>query len=432
MPTKRWLAALAAAMVCGGCGKPAAPPDAAPKPAATTTLTFWHIMNYAGPREVIAAAVRRFEQANPDVGVRVETFENDAYKTKLAVEMAGGTPPDVFFTWGGGGLAELAAADRVVDLTPALEEGGWRDRVLPAALRLCTVNDRAYAVPLDLSCVVLWYNTELFARHNLTPPATLDELVAACARLKEQRVTPFALGNMQQWPGAFYFVYTALREGGTAVFFDAAARQPGIGFEAPAFVEAGRRLQQFAQAGFFPTGCNGIDDGQARTQFLSGKAAMYLMGTWLVARIKTETPDFLAKLDCLPFPAAPNGKGDPTTVVGGVNCAFAVSSGCRTPDKAIALLRFLTDEETVKGWCDAGRIPALRADEQTLAPLPAPTRKALDYLTASPVLQPYYDQFLPPRLAEMHKKTTQELLAGTLTPEQAAKRMEDCAREDGK
>jgi raffinose/stachyose/melibiose transport system substrate-binding protein len=431
--------ALIACVLGAGCGRPAGPAPgtaatatAAPQPGAATVLTFWHIMNYTGPREVIAAAVQRFEQANPGVTVRIETFDNDAYKTKLAVEMAGGTPPDVFFTWGGGGLAELAAAGRVVDLTPALAEHGWGERILPAALRLCTVNDRTYAVPLDLSCVVLWYNTALFAQHNLTPPATIEELLTLGARVKAAGMAPFALGNMQQWPGAFYFVYAALRQGGAQLFFDAAARRPGAGFDAPAFVEAGRLLRQFAQAGFFPTGCNGIDDNQARVQFLSGKAAMYLTGTWLVARIKTEAPDFLDQLHCLPFPAAPNGRGDPATVVGGVNCGFAVSAACRVPDTAVALLRVLTDAETVQAWCGAGRIPALQADESALAQLPAPTRKALDHLVASPALQPYYDQYLPPRLAEMHKKTTQELIAGTLTPEQAARRMEECAREDGK
>ena len=61
-----------------GCGKaPSGKEEAAAK-----TLTFWHIMNYSGPKEVLEGAVKRFEAAHPGVKVIVQTFENDAYSFK--------------------------------------------------------------------------------------------------------------------------------------------------------------------------------------------------------------------------------------------------------------------------------------------------------------------------------------------------------------
>lgn len=413
-----------AGMPLAGC-RPR-PPTAARAGTATdgtVELTLWHIMNYAGPREVIAEAVSRFEAAHPGTTVRVETFDNDPYKTKLAIEMASGTPPDVFFTWGGGGLAALVEAGRVVDLTAALEREGWRARFLDAAMSLCTVADRAYAVPLDLSAVLLWYNREFFAARDLAAPRTTAELLALCARFREDGITPLALGNMQEWPGAFYFIYLAARAGGVPLFLDAAAGTPGAHFDDPSFVEAGRLVQELVRARAFPVGFNGVDDAQARTQFLNGRAAMYLMGTWFVARILAENPEFMDKAGCAPFPALDGVRGDPATVVGGVNCAFAVSKASRHPEKAIELLRFLTAAPVAEAWCEIGRIPALRVDETALERLPAPTRAAFDRLMAAPALQPYYDQYLAPRLAEEHKKTTQELFGGSLTPEAAATRM---------
>ena len=394
-------------------------------------------MNYEGPREVIADAVRRFEAANPNVLVEVETFENDAYKQKLSIEAAGGELPDILFTWGGGGLAELARAGKVLDLTDALAAEGWRERFLEAPLDFCTVDDRVYAVPVDLACVPLWYNAELFARHELAPPRTFAELLQLCRELRAKNITPLALGNMKQWPGAFYFIYLATRTGGSELFFDAAARKPGAAFNDPAFVEAGEKLRQLVDANAFSTGFNGIDVGPARTQFLNEQAAMYLMGTWLVARALEESPEFPSKMKCIAFPAVEpfdrlrpgGGKGDATTVVGGVNCAFAVSRSCENSEKAAALLRFLTDEQVGEEWCRIGRIPALRVGDEALDELPVPTRAALDLLRAAKTIQPYYDQHLPPRLAEEHKKTTQEIFAGTLTPAEAADRMEKLAKE---
>lgn len=414
-----WIAAGLAGVLLTAC-KPAEKKE----PAATdgtVRLTFWHIMNYTGPREVLASAVQRFEQAHPGVRVEVQTFENDAYKTKLAVEESSGTPPDIFFTWGGGALSERARAGRVVPLSPYFSDNAWEKRFIGRALDLCRTDGKLYALPLDLSAVFLWADTRLFSRLALPLPQTFAELVALCPRLRQAGLEPLALGNMKQWPGAFYFCYLANRSGGTDLFHAALAGQAS--FAAPPFVEAGERLQQLIAAQAFPVGFNGLDDGAARTRFLQGEAALYLTGTWLTARVLEEKPDLLPTLTPLPFPALPNGQGDPGAVLGGINCGFAISASCRQPELAAKLLQALTDDDVVAEWCRIGRIPAVQTTPEQEALLPAATRQALHLLQQSTSLQPYYDQYLPPRLAVEHKKTTQNLFAGTMTPLAAAERM---------
>jgi raffinose/stachyose/melibiose transport system substrate-binding protein len=406
-----------AALFVAGCGKRAAQEEGSIK------LTFWHIMNYEGPQEVLEAAVKRFEAAHPGVTVEIQTFANDAYKQKLPVEMAANTPPDVFFTWGGGMLAEFARAGRVLKLDQALLQDGWRDRFIEQAMGICSTEDGTYAVPLDLSVVPLWYNRELLAEKGIAPPATFDELLAACELLNKEGVTPLALGNRNGWPGAFYYIYLANREGGTSLFLDAAAGKPNATFDDPAFVAAGQDLSRLIDAKAFPSGFNGLDDGAARTRFLSGEAGMYLMGTWLVPRVMSKAPEFMDKLACVPFPAVGGGKGDASTVVGGVNCGFAVSSNCEHPDLAVELLRYLTAPEVVDGWCEIGRIPALETTAEQVAKLPKPTREAHALLVKAASLQPYYDQYLSPRLGQEHMNTTQGIFSGTMTPKEAAERM---------
>jgi raffinose/stachyose/melibiose transport system substrate-binding protein len=189
------------------------------------TITLWHIMNYSGPKEVLAAAVERFEKAHPGVKVKVQTFSNDAYKTKLSLEMASGRVPDVFFTWGGGTLADYAKNNRVRDLTDDLAKDGFGDRFLKSPLSICSSGGRTYAVPLDLSCVPVWYNTEIFKTHDLQPPTTFAEFVKTCEVLRSKGITPIALGNKKQWPGSFYFAYLSNRIGGTETFLKAVSRQ---------------------------------------------------------------------------------------------------------------------------------------------------------------------------------------------------------------
>ena len=78
-------------------------------------------------------------------------------------------------------------------------------------------------------------------------------------------------------------------------------------------------------------------------------------------------------------------------------------------------------------WCSIGRLPALKTTPEQEKELPQITRQALQALREAASLQPYYDQYLSPRLAVEHKKTTQHLFSGTMTPQQAATSMAKAA-----
>ena len=45
-------------------------------------------------------------------------------------------------------------------------------------------------------------------------------------------------------------------------------------------------------------------------------------------------------------------------------------------------------------------------------------------------IQAFYDQFLPPAMGELHKDTVQALFGKTMTPQEAAQKMEAKAKED--
>jgi raffinose/stachyose/melibiose transport system substrate-binding protein len=393
-----------------------------------TTLKFWHIMNYSGPKEVLERAVKRFESNHPDVKVQIQTFENDSYKVKLANEMASGNSPDVFFTWGAGGqTSEYIRQGKVECLDNYSKENDWEGKFIDSALSICRLEGKLYCLPLDLSAVTLWCNKDLFESHGQSYPSTLDDLNRLVSVFRDKSITPLALGNMKKWPGAFYFCYLANRCGGTQLFLDAASGSASFADES--FILAGRYLRDLIDLNAFSIGFNGLEDDVARVSFVNGKSAMYLTGTWLVARVKDENPDFMASMVPVPFPSVPSGKGDLRTVLGGVNCGFAVSSQSAHKDLAVELLNALTDEQVIGEWCEIGRIPAVKTTPEQVAKLPKPTQLALKLLDNADTIQPYYDQFLPAKLGVQHANTTQNIFAGTMTPEEAAKAMAAAAEK---
>jgi len=415
------VAACAAALV--GCE----PRDRRGTSGGAKEISFWHIQTKSPTKDVTDAAVARFEAAHPGFAVKATAIQADPFKEKLALAMAAGEPPDVFFTWGGGVLAADARAGRVLDLSVRLCEGdvsGFNQ----AALEFCRVDGKLFALPADVGAVVFWYNKDIFREHGLSPPRTFNDLLRTCEKLKAAGVTPLALGNSDKWPGAFYFICLAMRLEGLEPFADALARRPGPGFEHPSFIEAGRLTRMLAEKGYFTRGFNGIDYMRARQLFFQGRAAMILMGIWILGNARKEAPPgFIEKMGCFAFPKVEGGKGDPSLVLGGVNAGYAISARCGYPDGAVALVRELTSLGAAREWATTGRIPAL-ATKLVEPMLPPETREVATILGKASGLQLYYDQALPPELGAVHKTTTQGILGGTKTPEEAARLMEEAAR----
>ena len=395
------------------------------------TITQWDLQTTTGAVKILGDAVARFEKANPGYKVEQSHIQNDAYKTKLKIAFGANQPPCVFSSWGGGPLNEYVKAGQVVDLTDYLAKAPeYHDRFAPAGFKSVTYNGKTYGVPAENTAMaVMFYNKELFAKFKLTPPKSWDELMNVVQVLKKNNIAPFALANKNKWPGSMYFVYLVDRIGGSDVFEKAAARAPGASFTDPVFVEAGKRLQELVKAGAFATGYNGLDYdvGGSRRLLYSGRAAMELMGTWEAATIRNENPGFYEKLDFFQFPTVPGGKGDAKAVVGTVgDNFFSVSSACKEPEAAFKLVQFLTDDISAQARLDDKRImpvKGLKTDDPFL-------KRVIDMVGEATNVQLWYDQELPPKLAEVHKDTVQALFGLSITPEEAAQQMEAAAKAE--
>lgn len=395
----------------------------------TKTVTLWHIQTKDAMTRAVAQAVGRFESAFPDVSVTNTPVANDAFKQKIKVAIHR-NPPDVFHTWGGGQLADFVHQG----LVAPIQEGPWSEDFLPAAAKLCTVDGKLYAAPADVSGVVMWANTELFQKHNVTVPRTVDELIDACRTFRRAGVTPIALGARKKWPAAFYFIYLAVRHGGIEPVEAVQRLEPGA-LEHEAFVKAGRDIRRLVEAGAFPEGFQVIGADEANTRFYEGKAAMILMGNWLVGyaddRDKALSGSgggepILPRMKAFAFPGAGHPEYD-TIVVGGVNAGYAVSAGAH--EAAPMLVEHLTDRQAALDWIATGRIPARTDLEFDKLDIPRQTRTVIGMLEQAPHLQGYFDQVLPGELRQKHVDTTFDLFVGKLTPEAAAAAMEATAEK---
>ncbi len=415
------------ALIIGGCapGGNSSSGEAKSKGKLTPdkqTLEFWYID--PGEKEVVyQEAVKRFEEKNPDVEVKMLRTANDAYKQKLVVAMSGGTPPDVFHSWGGGWLKEFVDQNQVLDVTSKTDKEHFNE----LALNNSTFEDKVYGLPLGISLDLIFYNKEIFNEYGLTAPETYKEWVEIIKTLKENDVIPIALANQTKWPGAYYLMNFASRIGGPELFNEAFARD-GRGFDDEAYIEAGKYIQELVEMEAFNHGFNGVpyDEGQGRQLLYSGQAAMMDMSVSLVNNTKTEAPDFEKKLDFFVFPTIDGGAGSLEDHGASTAPVWSVSAKSKNPDLATELIKELTSVETAQAYTHkTGSLSAINGVEPEDELISRIYKVAQD----ANYLQMPYDQTLPAELAELHKDTTQAIFGLTITPEEAAEQMEKMAKE---
>src|ERR1022692_3529884 len=82
---------------CGGS-------SSAPSSSGSThvTLTWWTNATTGDLKTVWSQAAVDFHKANPNVTIRVEPLQNEAFPTKIAAALNSNNPPDIYQQWGSG------------------------------------------------------------------------------------------------------------------------------------------------------------------------------------------------------------------------------------------------------------------------------------------------------------------------------------------
>jgi raffinose/stachyose/melibiose transport system substrate-binding protein len=392
----------------------------------STKIVWWHINTPEEQRAVWEQMANDFVAQNPNVSIEITVLENESFKAKLATTMQSGSPPDVFQSWGGGVLKQYGEAGLVQDLTSALGQEGWGATFSPGPLGLYTFDGKTYGVPWNAGMVGFWYNKALFEQAGITaPPATWAEFLETVKKLKEAGITPLALGGKDKWPGHFYWVYLATRLGGREAF-EAAYSREGSFADAP-FVQAGERLKELVDLQPFQVGFLGAGYGDHQVVMANGQAAMELMGQWAPGAngsVAEDPETYNANLGWFPFPAVEGGAGDPSDALGGGD-GFAV--GKNAPPEAIAFVRFLTSAENQRTLVKAGMAgtPAITAAADVIEN--SFLKEIFERAAQAKYYQLYYDQYLPPAVGQTVNDATQELFAGTASPEEVAGKIEESA-----
>ncbi|MDQ1643317.1 MAG: raffinose/stachyose/melibiose transport system substrate-binding protein, partial [Actinomycetota bacterium] len=195
--------ALAAGLLLAACGTPNSGGSSAKQQNLATPVkksgTLSILTKFADPKYApyFVDTAKAYEAANPGVKIALQQVGDQPYKDKIRVLTASHNLPDIYFSWAGDFANKFVRGGLAADLTSVIGPNtAWGKTFSQAALKTFQDNGKAYGVPIDLDAKYMVYSKAAFTKAGLSgPPASFEELVTDCGKLKAAGYTPIAFGN---------------------------------------------------------------------------------------------------------------------------------------------------------------------------------------------------------------------------------------------
>lgn len=395
--------------------------------AGEVTLTVWDQEVRGGQDEQITQLNAAFEEAYPNVTVERVSQSFDDLATTLRLALTGEDAPDVVQTNNARAtMGQFVAAGQLVPLDAYADAYGWTDRYPESVLQYSTYSDDGtvfgegslYGLPQVGEVVGVYYSRSALDELGIEVPQTWADFEAALQTAADAGRTPLLLGNIEGWPAGHVFGAVQGAHVDPAQVRDLGLGNAGASWTTPENLVALDQLQSWQERGWFNEGVNGTDYDAAWQQLADGQGVFLVAGSWLAPDLQDAMGD-----DVGFFAPPPAGDGELATT-GGTGIPFAITTAAEEPDVAAAYIDFLTSDDAMQVLADTGNLPVV--DTASYAPesgLLADVYTAFGDVSSQGALLPYLD-YATPTFGETLNQTLQGLLAGELTPEQAAEALE--------
>lgn len=384
--------------------------------------------------------IAAFNKEYPDIKVNFKLVSIPDWQAALTPALRSESGPDVFDMQPGAYVKKFGpfAEDLTPVITKALGED-WQSKVAPAGVTGLTNKDGKLTA-MSVGAVysgTLWINQGLFDKYNLKPPTTLDEWDRVCQEFKKNDQGCFVQGAA----GAG-FDQDTLQAIANSV-------EPGLWTRAskgeakwndPGIVKTLEIWKQLFDRGIMQEGAVGYQQyPDANNDFLTGKYAMVMMGTWYTQysteKAMTAALKAAGVSGAKPFPIVPiqfpNVGGNPSEMFGDADYGLSVSTKAKNKAAAETFVTWLTTSQAGQQAVadQLNDVPALKGIEPNFEQIkfvdPAVQEAPVKDLLAkvATVEQPRFALLLQDHTDAFFAAAT-SVATGKATPEEAANTMQ--------
>jgi ABC-type glycerol-3-phosphate transport system substrate-binding protein len=316
--------------------------------------------------------IAQFNKQYPKIKVTYKLVNISDWVAALRPALTSGQGPDVFDMQPGAYVTQFKSfAEDLNPVASAALGSNWKSKVAPIGISGLTANGKLTAMSVgQVYAGMLWINKNLFDKYHLTPPKTLSEWQQDCQVFKSHNVGCFVQGAAQEG-----FDQDTLQSIANSV-------QPGLWTKAstgdakwndPGMVKTFTIWKQLFTSGIMQPGAVGYQQyPDANNDFLTGKYAMIMMGTWYTqyATQKAMTAAIASAgvSGAKPFPILPvafpdvAGAGNTSEMYGDADFGLAVSTKAKNRKAAETFVKWMaTTQQGQKVIADQlDDVPALK------------------------------------------------------------------------
>lgn len=294
---------------------------------------------------VLKDLIKEFETKNPNLKVEFIHIPQN-YFQKLHLLFASNLAPDVIF------INNIYApiyikADLLEDLRPYFSEEINNKVFIDKALNTFTYEQKTYAIPRDISNLVIYYNKAIFNKKNTpypNPNWTLKDLLKTAQKVSNSKT--FGINFEEK---SLYWLYYLEANGGGILSDDSKE----IIFDSKKSVEALQFYSDLVNKYKVAPSNAQIASMTTAQMFMQGQLAMYLGGRWMVPKFR-ESIKF--DWDVTNFPASNENK----VLID--SSGWAVSKNSKNKENAVKLIKFLSSKKSIEKFSKSGLIIPARYD----------------------------------------------------------------------
>lgn len=261
----------------------------------SNTLTLWH---YEGEDSAMGKAwdeaIKVFED---ETGAKVD-FEAKGFeqiRSTASQVLNSDEAPDIMeYNKGNATAGLLASQGLLTDITSAVEENGWADKLAPSLQTTARYSedgvmggDAWYGVPNYGEFVTVYYNKKAFADAGLEVPTTYDEFVKVLDAFVAKGITPLAEAGAEYPLGQLWY-QLALSKADRSWVDDYQLYKNPVDWNDEPITYATDTLKEYVDAGYISPDVAGMKAEDAGTAFIAGNYPIFVSGSWWYGRFTEE------------------------------------------------------------------------------------------------------------------------------------------------
>jgi raffinose/stachyose/melibiose transport system substrate-binding protein len=376
-------------------------------------------------KDPLTQAIAGFESANAGSTVAIEYSASDQLPPATRVQLNAGTASDMITVWPGGGNAlavrQLVPEGYLQDLT----DRPWSGDIPPVFHPVMLVDGKHYFLSMQISMIGGITNLRTWNKlQGVSQPTTWSEFVAMCQKVKDQGVTPIAVGNGDAWVTQLitYALVASTVFGRNPTFAEEHA-DGKHSFIDSGWKEAMEKYVELQDRGFFNDNVNGTSNQEQIQMVANGDALMMIM-------VSNQVPGILKaaghnELWQMPIPGSDNPAE--LQIPASASSGLGVNAAGKNVDGAVAFLDYMATPDSVAAWGEISGLPTMLPGSATshdhiykdMMPLFRADKTAI-----------YMDNKWPnSRVQQTHMAGIQEILNKTATIDDVLKRMDEAYAE---